>query len=107
MLSNLGDKETGAPGFQRPDAASVLQRAFRLLFAQSHKKLCGEQVLQKSSSVRVTSVISSTVLETWRKLQMDVLPRLSLSVNGRNKFLFGEDDTKAPDLRSVLGFGLR
>ena len=37
LLLNLGDKETIAPGFQRPDVASVLRRAFRLLSARVTK----------------------------------------------------------------------
>ena len=55
LLLNLGDKETSAPGFQRPDAASVLRRAFRLLSARVQK------VLWRASTLKSSSAWSSSV----------------------------------------------
>merc|ERR1712002_1373547 len=55
LLLNLGDKETSAPGFQRPDVASVLRRAFRLLSARVAKSF----VASKYSKVVFCMVVFS------------------------------------------------
>ena len=93
MLSSLGDKETKAPGFQRPDEASVSVERFAC-FPLWLRKLCGDQVLY----VGFSEFFTFRIRLLGGSYKWIVFPRHSLSGLGKVSFFQVSDDTRDPGL---------